>query len=237
MDIESARRFLRLCERILVITGAGMSAESGIPTFRGEGQRWQNCDVKDLATPSAFDADPRFIWDWYLHRRSVVAASGPNAGHYALAEWSKDRSEVTVVTQNVDGLHEQAGQRNLVSVHGSLWHNRCTKCGHERIDRSIQYADLPRSPCCDALERPAIVWMGERIAMSDIERSHAAAFDAEAVITIGTSGAVTTVTSLVAIARARCAEIFDINVERSAVEAHCRLFGTAGELVPKLLAA
>lgn len=237
MDIEHARRYLRQCERILVITGAGMSAESGVPTFRGAGQRWKDRAVSELATPSAFEADPKFIWDWYLYRRSLVAMREPNQAHRALAAWSNDRPAVTVVTQNVDGLHERAGQARVVNMHGSLWRNRCTACGLEREDRSLLYPGLPLSPCCRVLERPAIVWMGERISEQEIKLAVAAAFDAEAVITVGTSGSISTVTNLVTIARARCAEIFDINVERSAVDAHCRLFGPAGELIPRLLAA
>jgi NAD-dependent deacetylase len=237
MDIESARRYLRQCERILVITGAGMSAASGVPTFRGAGSRWKEREVSELATLKAFEADPKFIWDWYLYRRSLVAACQPNVGHRILAAWSKDRPQVTLVTQNVDGLHDEASQERLVNMHGSLWRNRCTACGREREDRALCYHQLPRSPCCHALERPAIVWMGERVAESDIKLAVAAAFDAEAVVTIGTSAKISTVTNLVSIARARHAEIFDINLERSNVNAHCRLFGPAGELLPRLLAA
>jgi NAD-dependent deacetylase len=236
--IPQARRFLGMCEkRILVITGAGISAESGIPTFQGEGQRWRNQDVRMLATPEAFERDPRFIWDWYLYRRGVVAKAEPNKAHRALAEWAKRLPGViTLVTQNVDGLHERAGHPDVLRIHGSLWHNRCTQCDREREESSLAYAELPRSPCCDALERPAITWFGEALPKQARERSLEAAMEAEAVITIGTSGQVATANQLVRLAKARCAEVFDVNPELSCIDAHTRFAGTAGEVVPALVA-
>ena len=237
MDIITARRYLAQCERILVITGAGISAASGIPTFRGGGERWQNREARDLASPAAFDKDPRLVWNWYLHRRSVVSGAAPNAAHLALAAYARSHTGLTLVTQNVDDLHEAAGHPGVVHIHGSLWHNRCMACGREREERSTAYADLPRSPCCDAPERPAITWFGERSPEASIKAALTAAFDADMVITIGTSGAVSTANHLVAVARSRCAEIFDINLERSQIDAHGRLFGPADELVPQLLAA
>jgi NAD-dependent deacetylase len=226
-----------MCDRILVITGAGISSESGIPTFRGAGERWRDRHVSELATPAAFEEDPRLIWDWYSYRREIVARSEPNAAHIALANWAKGRTGVTLVTQNVDGLHERAGHPEVAHIHGSLWHNRCTECDKEREDLALLYPELPRSPCCGALERPAIVWFGERLPAKTREQALAAAMDAEAIVTIGTSGKVATAASLVRIGKLRHAEIFDVNPEHSCIEANSRFAGLAGEIIPQLLAA
>lgn len=237
MNISQARRFLGMCERILVVTGAGISAESGIPTFQGEGQRWRDQDVRTLATAKAFQDDPRFIWDWYLYRRGVVAKSEPNVAHLALAFWARSRPGITLVTQNVDGLHERANHPDVLRIHGSLWRNRCMRCDAEREEFSLSYDELPRSPCCDALERPAIVWFGERMPQPILERALEAATTAEAVITIGTSGSVATAPQLARIGRVNYAEIFDINPGLSCIDAHSRFVGTAGEVIPALVPA
>lgn len=235
MNISQARRFLGMCERILVITGAGISAESGIPTFQGEGQRWRDQDIRKLATAQAFEDDPRLIWDWYLYRRRVVARSEPNIAHLTLAFWAKSCPGITLVTQNVDGLHERAGHPDVLRIHGTLWRNRCTRCEAERAEHSLSYDELPRSPCCGALERPAIVWFGERMTQPVLERAFEAAMQAEAVITIGTSGSVATAPRLARIGRANYAEIFDINLGLSCIDAHWRFVGTASEVVPALV--
>lgn len=236
MDIKQARRFLELCERVLVVTGAGISAESGIPTFRGAGERWRNHHFSALASPVMFQSDPRLVWDWYLYRRGIVAGCEPNAAHRALAEWAGSRTGVSLVTQNVDGLHERAGHPDVARIHGSLWHNRCTGCGNERVDSSLTYVALPISPCCGVLERPAIVWFGERLPPDIYKAALDAALHAEAVITIGTSGAVNTASQLAVAGRLAHAEIFDINPETSSIDAHSRFVGCAGEILPQLLA-
>ncbi len=237
MDISQARRYLGLCDHILVVTGAGISAESGIPTFRGTGESWRNRRFTELANPAAFEADPKLIWDWYLERRVLAARSEPNAAHVALADWAKSRTGVTLVTQNVDGLHERAGHPEVARIHGSLWRNRCTGCGLEREDLSLEYAELPTSPCCGVRERPAIVWFGERLPTNVLERAIAAAMNAHAIVTIGTSGSVATATQLARIGKLRNAEVFDINPEMSCIEASSRFAGLAGEIIPRLLAA
>lgn len=236
-DLSYARRFLGMCHHILVITGAGVSAESGIPTFRGEGERWRDHYVRELATLSAFEQDPRLIWDWYLHRRQVVAGAEPNPAHRALAQWAADKPGITLVTQNVDDLHERAGHHNVLHLHGSLWRNRCTACEMEREERSLAYPELPRSPCCRAPERPAILWFGERMSESIGRRALEAAWEAEAVLTIGTSGEVATARQLIYFAKGRSAEVFDVNPQMSNVDAHARLIGIAGEVIPALVAA
>src|SRR5687767_9658176 len=127
-SLDLARQLLREGGRIAVLTGAGISAESGIPTFRGVGGLWRNFRPEELATPEAFARDPKLVWEWYDSRRVSIAAAEPNAGHRALVQMEKTTPEFTLITQNVDGLHERAGSRNVLRLHGSIWTLRCTQC-------------------------------------------------------------------------------------------------------------
>ena len=233
--VAAARALLHEAERVLVITGAGMSAESGVPTFRGEGEKWRDRHFTDLATPEAFAAEPRLIWDWYLYRRNVVVACKPHAGHQRLAEWATSRSGTTLVTQNVDGLHEDAGHPNVQRIHGSLWHNRCTACGLEREDRSLIYEALPLSPCCNAPERPAIVWFGERLASKASQVAVSASVHAQVVLVVGTSGIVSTAGSFVRLARQVNARVLEVNPARSELFADLWLPGGARQMLTEVL--
>lgn len=234
--IQTARKILADAERVLVITGAGMSADSGVPTFRGEGERWRDRHFTELATPEAFRADPRLIWEWYLYRRGVVATCAPHEGHRHLAEWAKAHPGVTLVTQNVDGLHEQAGHPNVHRIHGSLWHNQCTGCGRVREERSLAYEEnFPLSPCCGILERPAIVWFGETLAVDARRAGTAASVEAQAVLVVGTSGIVSTADLLVSRARQARACIIDVNVDDSLVAADMVVRGRACDILPQIL--
>jgi NAD-dependent deacetylase len=232
--LQSARALLDAARACLVLTGAGVSAESGVPTFRGAGGYWRERHFSTLATPEAFDADPRLVWDWYLERRRTVSACEPNAAHRAIAAWSR-RGAGRLVTQNVDGLHERAGADRAIRLHGSLWRNRCTRCGRERLDEALDHPDLPRSPCCGALERPAIVWFGESLPIDAIGEAIAAARAADAVLVVGTSGTVQPAAGLVTLARSRGARVVDVNPEASEIEADVRLRMAAGDAVPQLL--
>src|SRR5580704_8047751 len=127
---------LKRSSSVAVLTGAGVSAESGIPTFRSNGGLWQQHRFEDLATPQGFARDPKFVWTWYEERRRAIATARPNAGHHALAEMEKRVASFTLITQNVDGLHDIAGSRNIIKLHGDIWILRCLKCGREREDRS-----------------------------------------------------------------------------------------------------
>ena len=236
--VVSAKQALRdSTSKILVITGAGISAESGVPTFRGVGETWRDRHFSELANPDTFAQDPRLIWEWYLYRRSVVAACSPNKAHEALAERAKlTPGHLTLITQNVDDLHEQAGYPELVvHYHGSLWHNRCTKCGAERQDRSLTYDVLPKSPCCGALERPAIVWFGEGASKESFCRAHIGLLSADVLLVVGSSGAVNTVCDYAGLAMARCILTIVVNLEECNVPSHYFIQGKAGEVLPDLL--
>lgn len=244
---EEARGILGRARFVLVLTGAGISAESGVPTFRGTDGWWRNRHFSELASAEAFAREPRAVWDWYLERRGTVKLCSPNAAHAALAAWARrgaagEGPRGLLVTQNVDGLHERAGHAPVVRFHGSLWRNRCPACGAEREDEAIAYAELPVSPCCGATERPAVVWFGESIPAEAMEAAFEAVDEADAALVVGTAGVVYPAAALVENLRSRGAAIVEVNPdadyglgERGAFGG-LWLRGAAGALVPELLA-
>src|SRR6187402_85720 len=153
MDLERARALISGAERIAVLTGAGISAESGIPTFRGAGGLWRNFKPEELATPEAFAKDPQLVWEWYFWRRSLIAEAQPNPGHRALVELEQRTAVFTLITQNVDGLHDRAGSRNIRKVHGDIWLSRCSVCSYQRMDRATGSDGVPLCPDCGAALR------------------------------------------------------------------------------------
>ncbi|MBI5167850.1 MAG: NAD-dependent protein deacylase [Candidatus Eisenbacteria bacterium] len=232
--LELVRGWLRDAHRIVALTGAGISAESGIPTFRGAGGLWREFRAEDLATPHAFARDPKLVWEWYDWRRGLVAAARPNAAHAALAA----RPDITLVTQNVDGLHTLAGSRGVLEVHGDLWTLRCVGCGAERSDRTVPLPELPpRCSVCGDLLRPGVVWFGESLPERTWSLASAAAEAADVFLVIGTSSLVHPAAGLAARAKAAAnAKVVEVNLERSGAGADAFLEGRAGEVLPALLA-
>jgi NAD-dependent deacetylase len=216
------------------MTGSGISAESGVPTFRGAGGYWQGRSFMELATPEAFHADPRLVWDWYLERRATCLACQPNAAHRAIADWAGVHPSV-LVTQNVDGLHERAGHEGVVRFHGSLWQNRCTACGKERATNDLRYDELPRSACCDAVERPGVVWFGEPIPQTAMAQAVAAIEASDVMLVVGTSGVVQPAAGLADAARHRGAVVIVVNPEATPAPASIVLPLPAGDAVPFVL--
>lgn len=221
---------------VVIVTGAGMSADSGIPTFRGPGVTWEGHDAQALANAEAFERDPRLVWSWYMHRRRIVAQARPHAGHEALASWMNKRPSAFLITQNVDDLHERTGIR-AAHVHGSLWRNRCSSCGHEREDHSLELVkDLPHSPCCRAIERPGIVWFGESLSAEMYARIAEAFWTAKFVLVIGTSGIVAPMNEIIQSAYTNMDKpIIDLNLEGSAFNGAISVKGSAKDLLPWLL--
>ena len=205
---------LRVAPRITMMTGAGVSAASGVPTFRGDGGLWRSFRPEELATPDAFARDPRLVWEWYDWRRGLIANCSPNAAHEVLARWSA-RPGATLITQNVDGLHERSGSRNVIRFHGSIWRLRCwDECGRvEWEDRTVPMTPLP-PPCpeCGGLARPAVVWFGEAIAPRVLAACDAA-LACDVFLSIGTSSVVYPAAGLVHAARRRGAFTVEINPE------------------------
>jgi NAD-dependent deacetylase len=169
LEIAAPCRFYVV--RVLVVTGAGVSAESGIPTFRGKEGYWRNLDPAKLATPEAFARDPKLVWQWYRERRQRIRNAQPNAAHEAIVKLAQHAHEFLLVTQNVDDLHVRAGspKEKMVQIHGDIFITRCSQCHFSRSDFE-QEIDLPKCPECSALMRPGVVWFGEQLASSEIDR-------------------------------------------------------------------
>jgi NAD-dependent deacetylase len=206
---------IRAAGRITVMTGAGVSAGSGVPTFRGPEGLWRNFSPEQLATPEAFRRDPALVWEWYNWRRELISKCRPNAAHDVLAAWSRRYPGFTLITQNVDGLHERAGTQNVVRFHGSIWEVLCWQgCAASPVrwwDDSVPFAKSP-PPCpyCDGLLRPGIVWFGEGIDPAVLKRS-AAAVKCEVFLAVGTSAVVYPAAGLAGQARAAGAFTAEIN--------------------------
>lgn len=196
---------------ITVLTGAGISAESGIPTFRGPDGLWRQYRAEELATPGAFDRDPRLVWEWYAWRRELIHGCQPNAAHHTLVELETHTPEFTLVTQNVDGLHRMAGSRNLVELHGNIWRVRCTAGCGEREAREPKMEVLPPRCSCGALLRPAVVWFGESLPRGVVEAAFAAASHCQVLLSIGTSALVQPAASLPLWAKRAGAYLIEIN--------------------------
>ncbi|VAX20700.1 NAD-dependent protein deacetylase of SIR2 family [hydrothermal vent metagenome] len=236
-------------KNVAALTGAGVSAESGVPTFRGEEGLWRNFRAEgfttpeELATPEAFRRDPKLVWEWYDWRRTLIAPLKPNPGHLSLAKFEKrlkkkEEGRFTLVTQNVDGLHRLAGSADPVEMHGNIWFTRCVDEGTVRENRDAPLPQLPPlCPDCGAMVRPHIVWFGESLEPSVLERAYKAAQEAEVFFIIGTSAVVQPSASLAGIAKDAGAMVVEINLESTPVTSlvDLSLKGPSGVILPELL--
>jgi NAD-dependent protein deacetylase/lipoamidase len=205
--------------RVTVLTGAGVSAASGVPTFRGENGLWKSHRPEDLATPEAFAVDPALVWEWYDGRRRMVAACRPNRGHEVLAVWSRRFPEFTLVTQNVDGLHELAGTAHVVRYHGSIWEVRCMAgCRPPWGDRRVPMPEIPPLCDCGALLRPGVVWFGEAIP-EDAVLASSRATRCDVFFSVGTSAVVYPAAGLIQAAARQGAITVEINPEPTPLSA------------------
>jgi len=236
-ELESATRKLAQAGNVLVLTGAGISAESGVPTFRGSNGLWREFRPEELATPEAFERDPRLVWEWYDWRREAIAPLRPNPAHLAVARLEERAPEFLLATQNVDGLHAQAGSRRMVELHGSLWRLRCTACHQLREDRQVPLPALPPRCECGALLRPDVVWFGETLSPPDQERAFAAAREAEVVLVIGTSSLVYPAAALPRVAQSAGAFVIEVNPEETPLSslAQVSLRARATDVLPALV--
>jgi NAD-dependent deacetylase len=237
--IQQAREWIRSANSIAVLTGAGVSAESGLPTFRGANGLWRSYSPQQLATPEAFRADPKLVWEWYNWRRTVHAKCEPNSGHRALAELERRVPEFCLITQNVDNLHEQAGSRAVIHLHGSLWRVRCLKCGSESSNEEVPLDPLPPMCACGGMLRPAVVWFGESLPEVSFAAAVAAARRAELFLLLGTSSVVYPAAALPRVALEHGARVIEINPEPTdfSASAHLSLRAKTGELLPLLVKA
>jgi len=249
--MEEARALLAAANRVCVLTGAGVSAESGVPTFRGEEGLWNNYRAEELATPHAFRRDPRMVWEWYDWRRGKIRGCDPNPGHYALARLALGSRSVQIVTQNVDGLHEAAareiaGARDPspalpLEVHGSIFRVKCTACSYKIPHREpirAESADvLPKCPVCRALLRPDVVWFGESLDHGILTEAFDSAREADLCLIAGTSALVHPAASVPLATLRGGGALVEINPTQTPLTAMATLSlrGASGELLPRLV--
>lgn len=219
--------------KVAVLCGAGISAASGIPTFRGAEGLWRKHRAEELATPEAFAADPQLVWDWYGWRRRLILEARPNPAHFALCDLCDlcgEVEELTIITQNVDGLHQLAATERgtdpppeLLEVHGSIWVLRCPQCGREVRDRSGEPAEGSMPRCrCGAVQRPGVVWFGEQLDEDTMRRAGAAASRCDVFLVVGTSAVVYPAASLASVAAWRGTPVAEFNLEATALKADVR---------------
>jgi NAD-dependent deacetylase len=228
---------LAISRKVVVLTGAGVSAESGVPTFReAQAGLWERFRPEELATVEAFEADPETVWSWYEWRRNLVARVAPNAGHRALARMDSFIDKLLVVTQNVDGLHHRAGSTNVVEFHGNLFDNRCLACGAPAEDVPRPCPTPPRCHRCGGLVRPGVVWFGEAIPSGPLVQALAAAQDCDLFMSVGTSSLVYPAAGLAAHAKRAGATLVEINPDPTGLagQADFVLAGPSGQLLPAL---
>lgn len=235
--------------RITVLTGAGVSAASGVPTFRGPDGLWKQFRPETLATPEAFARDPKLVWEWYDWRRQAIAACEPNAAHRVLAAWSRSFPAFQLITQNVDGLHESAfakatarpaGRSDIIRLHGSIWDVSCwNKCPDSPLrwrDDTAPFAQIPPTcPHCNGLIRPGVVWFGEALDPDVLDRAEAAA-DCDVFLTVGTSSVVYPAASFVEQARRNGAFTVEINPDATPASGVVDLVlrGPAEKVLPEI---
>jgi NAD-dependent deacetylase len=239
--VERAAEALRRARYVCVLTGAGISAESGIPTFRDAlTGLWAKFRPEELATPEAFERDPETVWSWYEWRRQLIREAQPNAGHLALAELARRVPGFTLVTQNVDGLHQRAGSRDVLEYHGNILRDRCTV---EQIvaqrSEDTRRAALPRCAACGGLLRPDVVWFGESIPAGPMNVAAAAAEECDVFLSVGTSSLVYPAAGLAEVALRRRATVIEINPNETDLSPHSHLVlrGPSGQILPALLQA
>jgi NAD-dependent deacetylase len=240
-EVEHARELVEQATSVAVLTGAGISAESGIPTFRDAlTGLWEKFRPEELATPEAFEANPKLVWDWYAWRRGAVAKAAPNAGHVALATIERRcrerEADFTLVTQNVDGLHRAAGSERVVELHGNIRRVKCFD-SHHPVESWAEDEGVPTCPRCGSLLRPDVVWFGEALPPDALAAALAAARTCDVFLCVGTSTVVEPAASLPFIAREAGARVIEVNPQPTPLtaQASVSLRGAAGEILPLLL--
>jgi NAD-dependent deacetylase len=226
--------------RVSVLTGAGVSQESGLRTFRdAQAGLWAQYQPEDLASPQAFARDPKLVWDWYTWRREAIKGVRPNAGHYALVEMEKKIPEFTLITQNVDGLHRMAGSMNILELHGNILRVRCSECGTFTEAWGDDNESVPLCEKCNGMLRPDVVWFGESLPRAELEAAVHASRGCQVFFSIGTSGVVQPAAALAHSARNNGAAVVEINAEstRLTPKVDFAFHGKSGEILPELVQA
>lgn len=223
---------------IVFFTGAGMSAESGISTFRGKDGIWNKLKPEELASFDAFMKNPDMVWEWYQYRRKIVKETGPNNGHIAIKEFQDLFSDVSVVTQNVDNLHNRVGSKTVYELHGNIERNYCVDCETFYNSPEVTFSErVPKCEKCGGLIRPDIVWFGEMLPQDVFANSEKAASQCDVCFIVGTSAVVYPAAYIPITARENGAYLVEVNIEESNIsnQVDCFLKGKAGEVLPELL--
>jgi len=230
------REILESSTRVAVLTGAGISAESGVPTFRGKEGLWSKFRPEELATVDAFMRNPRLVWEWYMHRRQLMSSVSPNDGHYALVKMEEGFEDFTLITQNIDNLHREAGSKRVLELHGNIKKNKCFDC--DRPFTGEIDIDSGELPCCECGGniRPDVVWFGELLPQEVIHQAFIASESAELFFSVGTSALVHPAASLPLMAKRSGACLIEVNLEPTPLTDLCdfAFHGKSGEILPQL---
>jgi len=221
---------------VAVLTGAGISAESGVPTFRGDQGLWRKFRPEELATFEAFIKNPKLVWEWYNFRKNLISQVTPNAGHYALVEMENYFQNFDLITQNVDNLHRQAGSKRIYELHGNIMRNRCVDCNKQVKIHALDEKKLPRCSC-GGLIRPDVIWFGEALPEEVLSASFAIARQAEVFLVVGTSAVVHPAASLPIEAKSSNAYVVEINAEPTVISNYVdeSILGKSGQILPELV--
>lgn len=236
-EIEKARKLLTSAKYLVILAGAGLSQESGIPTFRGADGLWRQFRAEELATPYAFQRNPELVWEWYCWRRGIIARAEPNLAHYAIVELEKRYEQFMLITQNVDGLHREAGSKKFIEIHGCIWESRCVDCHYVIEDRETDHTKIQPCKKCGGRIRPNVVWFGEAIPDMNLRKSIYSAQNCDLMLVVGTSGYVQPAASFPFHAKQNNAKVIDVNIEPTPISEIADVFlqGKAGEILPELI--
>ncbi|MFW9944953.1 MAG: NAD-dependent deacetylase [Candidatus Sifarchaeia archaeon] len=233
--ISHAAEIISDARHLVALTGAGISKESNIPTFRGEDGLWRKYNAMELATPSAFAKNPELVWEWYSWRQGLIAASEPNPAHVTLANWEERGILKTLITQNVDGLHRRAGSKTVLEVHGDLWALKCSSCTNRgRLDGPAD--GIPFCSECGSHLRPDVIWFGESLDRNVMANVYTELERADACLVIGTSAFVQPAASFPLVVKQMGGQLIEVNVERTPLTAvaDVHLPGKAGVILPEI---
>jgi len=235
---EKIIELLRKAKRVSVLTGAGVSAESGIPTFRGAGGIWAKYDYRKLATPAGFAEDPELVWEWYQLRQREIMKARPNRAHEAISLMERYYPEFTVITQNIDGLHHRAGNSTVLELHGNIWRMRCDR-DHALMDISEPLDHIPPICQCGSILRPDVVWFGESLPTDVLDAASRSASECEVMFVVGTSAIVYPAAALPVLTKNSGGCVIEVNLEPTDVTTYAdvSLRGRASEVLPELWTA
>jgi NAD-dependent deacetylase len=234
---ERLRSLLSKDTKVVILTGAGISVESGVPTFRGEEGLWKKFRPEELATFDAFMANPQLVWEWYEYRRKIIEEIKPNPGHMALVDFQSYFDKFDLITQNVDGLHHQAGSKKITELHGNIKRNKCIRCGEKYEDLKKALPGIPPKCSCGGNIRPDVVWFGEMLPQDAIQYAFEVSSHCDLFFSIGTSAVVHPAASLPVIAKRNGAYVVEVNLSPTEIS-HLvdeSLFGKSGEILPFLV--